>query len=112
MSLLDDEIIIDPMPSLIIRYLKSHGKCDYMDVCQGVELYYKVDRNTGKLIQIPCDKEDGWYLMWSYADHKIYVTRWMSERDRYVNYLTCLKHARSHQYSTITLKDVIDEFAR
>lgn len=112
MSLLDDEIIIDPIPHLIIRYLKSHGKCDYMEVCKGVELYYKVDRNTGKLIQIPCENEYDWYLMWCYADHKIYVTKWMCERDRYVNHLTCLKHARLNHYSTITLKNVIDEFIR
>lgn len=112
MSLLDDEIIIDPLPSLIVRYLKSHGKCDYMEVCQGVELYYKMDRNTGKLMQIPYNKEGAWFLMWSYANHKIYVTRWMCERDRFLNHLVFLKHTRCNQYSTITLKDVIDEYIK
>ena len=112
MSLLDDDIIIDPIPSLINRYLIDHtnyitGRGGVI----GVKKYYKCeDYLNPKMIQIDYDDQpENWYLMKKYTDDKVYITKWISGETRRKLNLHALKHSREKHYTPITLKDVLDE---
>ena len=114
MSLLDDNIIIDPIPSLITRYLIEHtnyiiGGCGVI----GVKKYYKCDDYLNpKMTRIDYDDQpDTWYLMKKYTDDNVYITKWIEGQCRYQLDMHVLKHSREKHYTAITLKDVLDEFA-
>ena len=114
MSILDDDLTVsldDIMHSLIIRYLKEYADNWVYEHYKDIKMYYKVDRRTGKLIQI--SKDSGiWYLMWDYVNQIIYVTKWVDSYHRYINNLSVLMHYDKNKNLYITLKDVIDEFTR
>ena len=114
MSILDDDLTVsldDIMHSLIIRYLKEYADNWVYEHYKDIKMYYKVDRRTGKLIQI--SKDSGiWYLMWDYVNQIIYVTKWVCSNDRYINNLDCINQYRDNHHMAITLNDVIDEFTR
>lgn len=114
MSILDDNIIIDPIPSLITRYLIDHtnyitGRGGVI----GVKKYYKCeDYLNPKMIQIDYDDQpDTWYLMKRYTDDDVYITKWIEGQCRYQLDMHVLKHTREKRYTLITLKDILDEFA-
>ena len=115
MSLLDDNIIIDPIPSLITRYLVEYSK--YIigsGFILGVEKFYKCDDylDTPKLVQVDYDDQpENWYLMKKYTDDKVYITKWIRGETRRKLNLHALKHSGEKHYTLITLKDVLDELA-
>lgn len=118
MGLLDDDIIIDPLPSLITRYLIDHTK--YINTKYiigggviGVKKYYKcVNYLNPKMIQIDYDDQpDTWYLMKRYTDDNVYITKWIEGQCRYQLDMHVLKHSGEKHYTLITLKDILDEFA-
>lgn len=114
MSLLDDNIIIDPIPSLITRYLIDHTKYILSTgIILGVEAFYKCNHlGIPKLVQVDYDDQpENWYLMKKYTDDKVYITKWIGHKERLELNLHALKHSGDKHYTLITLKDVLDELA-
>lgn len=110
MSILDDNIIIDPMQSLITRYLINHTN----DIIGGgyaeIEKFYKCDLITSKLIQVDYDNQpETWYLMKSFEDDKVYITKFILGHVEGELNLYVLRHPRIKNFKRITLKDVLDE---
>ena len=114
MSILDDNIIIDPIPSLITRYLIDHTKYIFSTgIILGVEAFYKCDYlGYSKLVQVDYDDQpETWYLMKSLVDNKVYITKFIIGNK--VNELNLyeLRHPRIKNFNRVTLKDVLDELA-
>lgn len=118
MSLLDDDIIVDPIQSLVIRYLIDHDtnyNFDGVGVAK-VKKYYKCDDYLNpEMIQIDYDDQPHtWYLMKRYGDDNVYITKWIEGQCRYklgIHVLKHLKHTGDKRYTLITLEDILNEFA-
>ena len=112
MSILDDNIIIDPIQSLITRYLINHAD----DIIGGgyaeIEKFYKCDLITSKFIQVDYDDQpETWYLMKSFVDNKVYISKFILGNKISELNLYELRHPRIKNFERITLKDVLDELA-
>lgn len=118
MSLLDDDIIVDPIQSLVIRYLTDHDtNFNFDGVCvTKVKKYYKCDSYLNpEMEQIDYDDQPyTWYLMKKYGDDNVYITKWIDGPCRYklgIHALKHLKHTGDKRYTLITLEDILNEFA-
>lgn len=112
MSLLDDNIIIDPIQSLVTRYLINHTDDIVGAGYAEVEKFYKCDLITSKFIQVDYDDQpETWYLMKSLVDNKVYITKFILGNNVSELNLYALRHPRIKNFERVTLKDVLDELA-
>lgn len=105
MSLLDENLDIDIIHTVVLNYLNSiYMYCDNINLKNG---YYRFDKNGETLIEYD-NKPENWFIMKKQYTNEFYITRWVDGNNRYIHNLYLVKI----QKGSGQLKYLIDEFIR
>lgn len=101
MSLLDENLDIDIIHTVVLNYLNSKYYYN-INLKKG---YYRFDENGESMIEYD-NKPENWFIMKKMYTNEFYITRWVNSDNRYIHNLYLVKI----QKGSGQLKYLIDEF--
>lgn len=105
MSLLDENLDIDIIHTVALKYLNSiYMYYNNINLKKG---YYRFDENGESMIEYD-NKPENWFIMKKMYTNEFYITRWVNSNNRYIYNLYLVKI----QKGSGQLKYLIDEFIR